>query len=154
MPAGASPVAVGAGAGDSYTIAGYGTASEAARGAFGSLRKARLVRAEPYALVDPNRKGSIGASACYGDSGGPVLRGSALIGVISRAAHPHPRIACGHLTRYAPVVATEEAEQTTASVAAETGAKAKEPRRGKQRTMARRTQVVETNPFPWAGRVD
>jgi hypothetical protein len=119
LPASVVPVPVGEDGAedtiDSYTIAGYGTPNEAARFSFGSLREARLVAAEPRALVDPNRVGSIGASACFGDSGGPVLRGGALVGVISRAAHPHPRIACGHLTRWAPVTVSAAAETTGAA---------------------------------------
>jgi hypothetical protein len=67
LPASVVPVRVGHGDqpadGDEYIIAGYGTASEASRGAVGTLREAKLVRAEPRALVDPNRTGSIGASA-------------------------------------------------------------------------------------------
>jgi hypothetical protein len=58
------------GDGDSFTIAGYGTMDERERGAFGSLHEASLVAASARALVDPGRTGSIGASACFGDSGG------------------------------------------------------------------------------------
>ena len=138
LPASVVPVTVGEGDGDQYTIAGYGTANEAARGAVGTLRQAKLVAAEPRALVDPNRTGSIGASACFGDSGGPVLRGGALIGIITRAAHPHPRIACGHLTRWAPVVASEAAAATTAAApSAETGTQVEEPRPVKRRATKR-----------------
>ena len=97
------PAPVGPGSGDSFTIAGYGTTDERARGAFGSLHEATLVAASARALVDPHRSGSIGASACFGDSGGPVLRGGELVGVITRAAHPSPRIACGDLTRWAAI---------------------------------------------------
>lgn len=118
LPASISPVSIGEGGGDSYTIAGYGTANESNRGAFGQLREARLVAAERFALVDPNRAGSIGASACFGDSGGPVLRGSQLVGIVTRAAHPHPRIACGHLTRWAPI--TIDGASTTALLSNET----------------------------------
>ena len=109
LPSSITPAMVGDGEGNSYLIAGYGTADERHRGAFGQLREARLVSAERYALVDPNRSGSIGASACFGDSGGPVLRGSALVGIVTRAAHPSPRIACGHLTRFAPIVVSGSA---------------------------------------------
>jgi secreted trypsin-like serine protease len=121
LPASVTPASIGPGDGDRYTIAGFGTASERHRAAFGTLREAHLVAAEPRALVDPNRAGAIGASACFGDSGGPVLRGTALIGVITRAAHPHPRIACGHLTRWAPIVATGEATGNAETVGAAEG---------------------------------
>jgi hypothetical protein len=141
LPASVVPVRVGHGDqpadGDEYIIAGYGTASEASRGAVGTLREAKLVRAEPRALVDPNRTGSIGASACFGDSGGPVLRGGALIGIITRAAHPHPHIACGHLTRWAPVVASDAAATTAAVVSTESGTQVEEPRPVKRRSTKR-----------------
>jgi secreted trypsin-like serine protease len=88
---------------DSFTIAGYGTTNESNRFAFGTLHEARLVAASALALVDPNRSGAISASACFGDSGGPVMRGGVLVGIVTRAAHPSPRIACGHLTRWVPI---------------------------------------------------
>ncbi|MBX9823972.1 MAG: S1 family peptidase [Xanthobacteraceae bacterium] len=137
LPASVVPVKVGEGDGDQYTIAGYGTANEAARGAVGTLREAKLVAAEPRALVDPGRTGSIGASACFGDSGGPVLRGDALIGIITRAAHPHPRIACGHLTRWAPVVASDASATTAATPSAESGTQVEEVRPAKRRATRR-----------------
>jgi Trypsin len=97
---------------DSFTIAGYGTTDERNRAAFGTLHEARLVPASPLALVDPNRSGSISASACFGDSGGPVMRGGVLVGIITRAAHPSPRIACGHLTRWVPITVSGTASET------------------------------------------
>lgn len=105
---------VGDGEGDTFVISGYGTTDERWRGSFGKLHEASLVAAEPRALVDPKRDGSISASACFGDSGGPVMRGGQLVGIITRAAHPHPRIACGHLTRWAPVTLTGETETVAA----------------------------------------
>ncbi len=101
---------VGEGEGDIFTIAGYGTTDEHWRGTFGKLHEAVVVPAEPRALVDPNRTGSISASACFGDSGGPVMRGGMLVGIITRAAHPSPRIACGDLTRWAAITASAIAE--------------------------------------------
>jgi hypothetical protein len=98
-----SPAPVGAGQGDSFTIAGYGTTNERGGGVFGRLHEAWLVAAEPFALVHPERTGPLSASACFGDSGGPVLRGGELVGIVTRAAHPWPHIACGHLTRWAPI---------------------------------------------------
>ncbi len=105
---------VGDGDGERFVIAGYGTPDERHRLSFGTLREATLVAAEPRALVDPNRSGSISASACFGDSGGPVLRGGMLVGIVTRAAHPSPRIACGHLTRWAPVTVSGEAQSIAA----------------------------------------
>jgi Trypsin len=95
LPETIAAVPVGDGDGDNFIIAGYGGS--------GILHQANLVAAGPYALVDPGRDGAISASACFGDSGGPVLRGGVLVGVITRAAHPSPRRACGDLTRWAPI---------------------------------------------------
>ena len=97
LPASVGAAPVGEGSGDSFTIAGYGTTDERWRGSFGRLHEAHLVNAGDNVLVDPNRRGTISASACFGDSGGPVLRGGELVGIITRAAHPSPRIACGDL---------------------------------------------------------
>jgi hypothetical protein len=107
LPAGISPIAVGDGGGQGpFTIAGFGTASEAQRGAVGALREAQLVEAGRFLLVDPRRSGRLSASACYGDSGGAVIRGGVLVGVITRASYPRAPIACGWYTQYAPVIAS------------------------------------------------
>jgi hypothetical protein len=137
-----APALVGPGSGESFTIAGYGTTDERWRGSFGSLHEATLIAAAPFALVDPQRTGSISASACFGDSGGPVLRGGELIGVITRAAHPSPRIACGHLTRWAPVTVSGEAGAVTEIAAVEQ----RKPRR-KRRSHS--VEVRETSGFFW-----
>lgn len=108
LPETMEAVPVGEGGGETFIIAGYGTTNERWRGA-APLHKAELVKAASYDLVDPARKGSIGASGCYGDSGGPVIRGGQLIGVITRASHPSPRIACGYLTRWAPISVSGDA---------------------------------------------
>jgi hypothetical protein len=92
-----------------FTIAGFGTTSER-RWNLGTLHEASVVFHAPFKLVAPDRMSDISASACFGDSGGAVLRNGALVGVITRASHPHPVIACGHLTHYAPVVATPRIE--------------------------------------------
>lgn len=106
-PVAVSPVAVGDGRiGDSVTIAGYGTTDEAQPGATGALNEARLVPGPGRQLVDPNRSGKFSASACFGDSGGPVLRNGVLVGVVTRANYPNARNACGWYTRYAPVRAS------------------------------------------------
>src|SRR6185295_4874967 len=62
----ASAAPVGEGSGERFTIAGYGTTDERHRFSFGALHEANLVAAQPRALVDPNRTGSISASACFG----------------------------------------------------------------------------------------
>jgi hypothetical protein len=106
LPPSAMPIAIGVqGTDGEFTIAGFGTTSEA-RWNLGKLHEARVVVHVPFKLVAPDRAGNLSASACFGDSGGAVLRNGALVGVITRASHPHPSIACGHLTHYAPVVST------------------------------------------------
>ena len=67
-----SPATIGQSDSDRFTIAGYGTTNESNRMAFGTLHEASLVAASTLALVDPTRSGSISASACFGDSGGPL----------------------------------------------------------------------------------
>jgi hypothetical protein len=114
LPSGVGPAPVGEGHGDTFTIAGYGTMTESETAAFGSLHEATLVAAGARALVDPHRGGRTGASACFGDSGGPVMRGGVLVGVITRAAHPSPRIACGDLTRWTPITVSGSAKQVAA----------------------------------------
>jgi hypothetical protein len=139
LPASIDAAPIGEGEGETFVIAGYGS---------GTLREARLVAAEPRALVDPKRSGSISASACFGDSGGPVMRGGMLVGIITRAAHPSPRIACGDLTRWAAITASGTAEATV--VADETAAKANEkanvtkPREYQHRRHAVRKRESET----------
>ncbi len=142
LPAGVGPAPIGGGHGDSFTIAGYGTTDERARGAFGALHEASLVSAGARALVDPHRSGAIGASACFGDSGGPVLRGGMLVGVITRAAHPSPRIACGDFTRWAAITVSGSAREV--AVAVSDDAPAAEPRSRRHHRHARRTHEVET----------
>lgn len=117
-PLSVSPATIGQSDSDRFTIAGYGTTDESNRFAFGALHEASLVAASPLALVDPNRAGSISASACFGDSGGPVMRGGVLVGIITRAAHPSPRIACGHLTRWVPITISGTASEPVVADAA------------------------------------
>ncbi len=100
------------------------------------------MRASARALVDPHRSGSIGASACFGDSGGPVMRGGELVGIITRAAHPSPRIACGDLTRWAAITVSGQAREV--AVATSDDAPVAEPRRHKHRRHARRVHETET----------
>jgi hypothetical protein len=106
LPPSVTPIQIGVqGTDGEFTIAGYGTTNEA-RWNLGKLHEAKAVVHVPFKLVAPDRMSNLTASACFGDSGGAVLRNGALVGVITRASHPHPSIACGHLTHYAPVVVT------------------------------------------------
>lgn len=72
LPGSVAIAPVGDGDREHFTIAGYGTTHEG-RGGYGRLHEVTLVAAGPRALVDPGRVRSISASACFGDSGGPVL---------------------------------------------------------------------------------
>ena len=111
LPPSAVPIEIGIqGADGHFTIAGFGATAESQRGRLGALHEAPAVVLQPFRLVDPQRTGEISASACYGDSGGAVLRNGALVGVITRASHPSPRKVCGHLTHYAPIVSSTFAE--------------------------------------------
>ena len=115
LPPGISPLPIGDGSADgALLIAGFGTADERHRAATGTLRQASVVPAGRNLLVDPNRSGRISASACYGDSGGAVLSGGMLVGIITRASYPRARIACGWYTQYAPVSASGPAIASTA----------------------------------------
>lgn len=109
LPSNYRPIAPGSGSG-AFIIAGYGVAYESLRAPSPGLRQAQLVPHSGSAygpLVDPNRRGDISASACLGDSGGPVAQvdGSqyVLIGIIDRASHPSPHRGCGHLTHFVSV---------------------------------------------------
>lgn len=104
LPGTVIPIEIGTqGTDGEFRIAGFGATSEALRGWLGPLHEANVIVLQPFRLVAPDRMSNISASACFGDSGGAVLRNGALVGVITRASHPHPAIACGHLTHYAPV---------------------------------------------------
>jgi hypothetical protein len=109
LPAQFVPIATGAAGGDgTYTIAGYGTAQESQRMRSAGLREARLVNDSRYnALVDPRRRGAISASACMGDSGGPVAKFDGkryvLVGIVERVSNYAGVGACGFLTHYSSV---------------------------------------------------
>jgi hypothetical protein len=139
---------VGEGSGDSFTIAGYGTTDERWRGSFGRLHEAHLVNAGDNVLVDPHRSGNISASACFGDSGGPVLRGGELVGIITRAAHPAPRIACGDYTRWAPIRVTGAGEAVAVN---NEPAFDEPPRRHRHHRRVHEAKVQETAVFNWFG---
>ena len=98
------------------------------------------MNASPYSLVDPGRDGPISASACYGDSGGPVLRGGVLVGVITRANYPHKRIACGFYTTWTPIAVSGNVEELAAE---KTAIPKAPPTPQASRHNARRTQVKQ-----------
>jgi uncharacterized protein YaiE (UPF0345 family) len=135
LPDEVATVPVGDGGGDTYTIAGYGTTDERWRDPFGALHEAALVAHGPGELIDPNRTGAIGASACFGDSGGAVLRSGMLVGIITRAAHPSPRLACGHLTRWTPVTVSYPAVASAEPIGGE-AASVEQPRQYPEDTPA------------------
>ena len=103
------PIATGAAGSDgAYTIAGYGTAKEAERMQSAGLKEARLVADSRYGgLVDPQRRGPISASACMGDSGGPVAKFDGkryvLVGIVERVSNYAGIGACGFLTHFSAV---------------------------------------------------
>jgi hypothetical protein len=110
LPAHFVPIATGGDAGteSSYIIAGYGTAREAERMHSAGLKEARLVADSRYGgLVDPNRHGPISASACMGDSGGPVAKFDGkryvLVGIVERVSNYAGIGACGFLTHFSAV---------------------------------------------------
>ena len=130
LPASVEPIATGDAPNDgSYTIAGYGTAQESARMHSAGLREARLVADARYGgLVDPQRRGPISASACMGDSGGPVARFDGrryvLVGIVERVSNYSGIGACGFLTHYSTVggVPTYAAAPTNSRAASEPAA--------------------------------
>lgn len=103
------PIAMGdSGTDGAYTIAGYGTAKEAERMQSAGLKEARLVADSRYGgLVDPHRRGPISASACMGDSGGPVAKFDGkryvLVGIVERVSNYAGIGACGFLTHFSAV---------------------------------------------------
>jgi hypothetical protein len=109
LPARYQPIATGADAGGgNYTIAGYGTAVESERMHSAGLREAHLTTDSRYGgLVDPKRHGPISASACMGDSGGPVAKFDGkrfvLVGIVERVSNYAGIGACGFLTHFSAV---------------------------------------------------
>jgi hypothetical protein len=131
LPASVVPIETGSGGGDgTYTIAGYGTAHESARMHSAGLKEARLVADSKYGgLVDPKRRGPISASACMGDSGGPVAKFDGkryvLVGIVERVSNYAGVGACGFLTHFSAV----SGGSTYASAPEGTTRQASEPRR-------------------------
>ena len=72
------------------------------------LKQAQLINDSRYnALVDPRRRGPISASACMGDSGGPVAKYDGkryvLVGIVERVSNYAGIGACGFLTHFSSV---------------------------------------------------
>jgi secreted trypsin-like serine protease len=131
LPSHFVPIAMGSDAGNDsgYTIAGYGTAREAERMHSAGLKEARLVADSRYGgLVDPNRRGPISASACMGDSGGPVAKFDGkryvLVGIVERVSNYAGIGACGFLTHFSAV----SGNSAVASAPAGVTRQASEPR--------------------------
>ena len=128
------------------TCCAAGTGTESHRTAVQSPASPTLRATVTPPLVSVS---TVRSPSSFGDFGGPVLRGSALVGIITRAAHPHPRIACGHLTRWAAIVASGAPTQT-ASHLTEDATRLEPPRRGKQfaplraRVRVRRSKACPT----------
>jgi secreted trypsin-like serine protease len=95
--------------GDHYRVTGYGLAAHGNARTGGTLRTAQLVATgQPsnlqVRLVDPASGGNApGMGACTGDSGAPVFKGTALIGVVSWSTGPNMTAGCGGLTGITPL---------------------------------------------------
>ncbi|GJE29506.1 S1 family peptidase [Methylobacterium organophilum] len=103
------------GTGDSVDIAGFGVVAENRRGTARTLRTAHLVSigslqvANRVTVVTDARRmaETAGAGACLGDSGGPILRGGQMVGVVSWSSGAmrqdrRARTACGGFTAVTP----------------------------------------------------
>jgi hypothetical protein len=136
LPANYVPIATGEAGGDgTYTIAGYGTAHEAERMRSAGLREARLVADSKYGgLVDPKRRGAISASACMGDSGGPVAKFDGkryvLVGIVERVSNYAGIGACGFLTHFSAVSGSSSYASAPAGTTREAASDPRTPRLG------------------------
>jgi hypothetical protein len=129
LPPSIVPIETGTAADGTFTIAGYGTAHESNRMHSAGLKEARLIADPRYGgLVDPKRRGPISASACMGDSGGPVAkfdgRRYVLVGIVERVSNYAGVGACGFLTHFSAV----SGNSTYAAVPQGTTRQASEPR--------------------------
>src|SRR5215210_657022 len=109
-PRAAAPV----GAGQPVELAGFGSTAEDARGSARVLRRTQLVTLgtlqvanRVLVVADQQRLAATsGAGACRGDSGGPILQGGRLVGVVSwssGALRSRVRTACGGFTAVTPL---------------------------------------------------
>jgi len=103
------------GNGDPVDIAGFGVVAENRRNTARTLRTAHLVSigslqvANRVTVVTDARRlaETAGAGACLGDSGGPILRGGQMVGVVSWSSGAmrqdrRARTACGGFTAVTP----------------------------------------------------
>jgi len=120
LPRDIEPLTLGGGLwqGETVSMAGFGLSAEDNKRTARRLRETQLVNAGSYTTqntvkvaVDVEARGETpGAGACRGDSGGPVLRGSArsrdLVGIVSWSSGPlntRARRICGGFTAITPV---------------------------------------------------
>lgn len=120
LPADIQPLSLGSGLwqGETVTMAGFGLAAENNKKTARVLREVTLVNAGNYTTantvkvaVDTENRGEIlGAGACRGDSGGPVLRGPPgsrdLVGIVSWSSGPlssRIKMICGGFTAITPI---------------------------------------------------
>ncbi len=108
-PARLAPGAPSVKPGDAFTVVGYGVAIRGDGRSGGTARAATLVATGrpgnlQIRLVDPATGGDrAGLGACTGDSGAPVLRDGAVIGVVSWSTGPGNSAGCGGLTGVTPL---------------------------------------------------
>lgn len=109
-PRTAAPV----GPGEAVELAGFGATAESAQGTARVLRQTQLVSLgtlqvanRVLVVADSQRLAATsGAGACRGDSGGPILRGRQLLGIVSwssGALRARVKTACGGFTAVTPV---------------------------------------------------
>ena len=102
--------------GEAVNLAGYGVAAEGHSATARTLRQTKLVtlgnlRVANRVMVVADRErlaSRTGAGACLGDSGGPVMRGGQLVGIVSWSSgaltqDPRAPTACGGFTAVTPV---------------------------------------------------